>query len=223
MAYTMVTNDEIRTRFKALIGKGLTFESVNDMATKTGVEQGSLQRFLKQGSTTALSLGSLLKILEYLGGRVVLPGDIKSAVCDMGDYALIPKVAAKLGAGSSIPVDEDQIGLYAFRKDFLRRIGLDGISDVRLFDVMGSSMEPTIQHKDTVLVALRDKDIISGQIYAIRVDDEIQIKRIIKAPGQIIIRSDNREFQDYVIDADDEAKLRSFGIIGRVRWQGRVY
>lgn len=47
----------------------------------------------------------MLKILEYLGGKIILPGDVPPMVCDMGDYALVPKVIAKLGAGSSYSVN----------------------------------------------------------------------------------------------------------------------
>jgi hypothetical protein len=217
----MKTNDEIRERLKVIAHTA--FNSVNDMAIKTGVEQRSLDKFLK-GDSVGLNTKTFMKILEYLGGQIVLPGDIPPSVGNnIGDYTLVPKAKAKLGPRSNILTDGESVGFYAFKNDFLLAIGLNSIDDLRLFDVLGTSMVPTIQDRDTVLIALKDKDIISGQIYAIRVEDEIQVKRIIRTPGQIIIRSDNRDFEDYVVNATDEAHLDAFGIIGRVRWQGRIY
>lgn len=217
MTIYMKTIEDIRARFLEL--SKTVFNSTNDMALKTDVEQGSLQRFLK--GDTALSLPNVMKILEYLGGEVVLPGDIKPMVCDMGDYALVPKVMAKLGAGSSLITDGETSGLYAFRKEFLRRIGLDGNGDLALFDVMGDSMEPTIMHMDTVLVSRRECDPVSGQIYAIRVDDELLVKRILKEPGKLVVKSDNPDYGAFEINLAEPSK--SVEIIGRVRWQGRVY
>lgn len=219
MYSSMKTVEDIRARFLEM--SKTAFKSVNDMALKTDVEQGSLQRFLKSGSGSALSLSNTLKIIEYLGGRVVLPSDIQPTVCDMGDYALIPKVKAKLGAGSSLITNGEQAGLYAFRKDFLRRVGLDGNGDLVLFDVMGDSMAPTIQHMDTVLVSRRETDPVNGQIYAIRVDDELLVKRILREPGKLVVKSDNHDYGVFEVNlAESSANVE---IIGRVRWQGRVY
>lgn len=218
MASYMKTNDEIRERFRQM--SRTIFSSVNEMAAKTGVEQKSLDKFIK-GESAGLNTKTLLKIMEYFGGEIVLPGDIQPTVCDMGDYALIPKVKAKLGAGSSLVTDGEQAGLYAFRKDFLRRIGLDGNGELALFDVMGDSMAPTIQHMDTVLVSRKEIDPASGQIYAIRVDDELLVKRILREPGKLIVKSDNPAYGTFEINLAEPSA--SVEIIGRVRWQGRVY
>jgi hypothetical protein len=215
----MKTVEEIRDRFRELVHS--EFNSVNDMAVKTGVEQGSLQRFLKEGSASALSLVNVLRILEHVDGRVVFPSDIKPAVCDMGDYALVPKVKARLGAGSSLVTNGDQDGLYAFRKEFLKRIGLEGVSSLVMFDVIGDSMEPTIMDRDTVLCSLREKDPVSGYVYAIRVDDELLVKRIVREPGKLIVKSDNPAYGPFEIKQSEHST--NFEIIGRVRWQGRVW
>lgn len=218
MASYMKTNDEIRERFKQM--SRTVFGSVNEMASKTGVEQKSLDKFIK-GESVGLNTKTLLKIMEYFGGEIVLPGDVQPIACDMGDYAMIPKVKAKLGAGSSLVTNGEASGLYAFRKDFLRRVGLDGNGDLVLFDVMGDSMAPTIYHMDTVLVSRRETDPVSGQIYAIRVDDELLVKRILREPGKLIVKSDNPAYGTFEINLAEPSA--SVEIIGRVRWQGRVY
>ena len=161
-------------------------------------------------------------MLDLLGFKLLSPDERPApTICDMGDYALVPKVKAKLGAGSSLITEGEQAGLYAFRKDFLRRIGLDGNGELALFDVMGDSMAPTIQHMDTVLVSRREADPVSGQIYAIRVDDELLVKRILREPGKLIVKSDNPAYGTFEINLAEPSA--SVEIIGRVRWQGRVY
>lgn len=189
-------------------------------AEKCGITSADLSRWLNKKRRPLESIGVLL---DALGFKVLSPEEqhCPPTVCDMGDYALVPKVRAKAGAGSSLITDGEEVGLYAFRKEFLKRIGLDGNNDLVLFDVMGESMEPTIMHKDTVLASKRESDPVSGQIYVIRVDDELLVKRILREPGKLIVVSDNPAHRSFEIDL--AAPHPNFEIIGRVRWQGRVY
>ena len=191
-------------------------------AQRIGMDQGSLSKFIG-GKKKSVSAETLLEAFDALGFKVLSPEKqhCPPAVCDMGDYALVQKVRAKAGAGSSLITDGEEVGLYAFRKEFLKRIGLDGNNDLVLFDVMGESMEPTIMHKDTVLASKRESDPVSGQIYVIRVDDELLVKRILREPGKLIVASDNPAHRSFEIDL--AAPHPNFEIIGRVRWQGRVY
>ena len=194
-----------------------------DVMRIVGASKPTFYRALGENGTPP-SAATFFEWLEALGFKLVAP-DEKSypppTVCDMGDYALVPKVKAKLGAGSSLITEGEQSGLYAFRKDFLRRIGLDGNGELVLFDVMGDSMAPTIQHMDTVLVSRRETDPVSGQIYAIRVDDELLVKRVLREPGKLVVKSDNPTYGTFEINLAEPSA--SVEIIGRVRWQGRVY
>jgi hypothetical protein len=196
-----------------------SYGSQQGVADAAGIPQSTISKVL---GGKGVHLETMCKMLDSLGARLLGPEERPTPmVCDMGDYALVPKVKAKLGAGSSLVTDGEQAGLYAFRKDFLRRIGLEGNGDIALFDVIGDSMDPTIQHMDTVLVSRRETDPVSGQIYAIRVDDELLVKRILKEPGKLIVKSDNPSYGTFEINLAGPSA--SVEIIGRVRWQGRVY
>lgn len=82
------------------------------------------------------------------------------------------------------------------------------------FQVSGDSMSPFINNGDMVLVDTYDIKPRSGHVYAIVIDDELKVKRLItKANGDIIIRSDNNAYPDDVITSDNPI---FFKIMGRV-------
>jgi len=194
-------------------------EGQETTADVMGISQSQVSRFINEKA--GLRLSSACKALERIGARIVYPGEEKPIICDMGDYALVPKVHAKLGAGSSLVTDDTPDGMYAFRKSFLKRVGLECNTDLVLFDVIGDSMLPTIQDGDTVLCSTREKDPAHGKLYAVRVNDELLCKRILKEPGRLVLKSDNEDNPSISLNLSDPDL--NCEIIGRVRWQGRVW
>jgi phage repressor protein C with HTH and peptisase S24 domain len=88
-----------------------------------------------------------------------------------------------------------------------------------LFDVSGESMSPMMLHGDTVLIDQSQRDIIPGNIYGIGMDEEIVVKRVEKAPGALLLISENREkYPPFSVVMNDHSNVR---IIGRVLWLGR--
>ena len=132
-------------------------------------------------------------------------------------FDLIPMVEAELSAGGGSFVQSEAVkGNYAFRKDWVRRVA-SGPKDMVLMRVVGDSMAPTIQARDTVMIDTGRKKIIEGEIYALRYDHTIMIKRLSFRPGgKIQIISDNREYQPY------EADIKDIHIIGQVIFFSRV-
>jgi len=158
------------------------------------------------------------ELLNY--GRKVLKIPMQSSDinCDGGDFTYIPKVKARLSAGGgSFETAEDVVGYYAFRTDFLTLHGQP--KKMVLFDVSGDSMAPEIKHGDTVLVDQSQTDVIPGNIYGIGIDEEIVVKRIEKAPGMIVLISENgTKYPPLNVIINDHSNVR---IIGRVIWLGR--
>lgn len=155
---------------------------------------------------------AFLDWLEKLGVRFVLPDE------ELESFTMIPKVKAQAGAGSSLVTDGDVLGMYAFRDDFLRRVGIHAKDSV-MMDVLGQSMEPLIRDRDTILVDQFSKDLKDGEIFLVGLDEELLVKRVQKKPGGWILRSENRDFADIVVEGPD---LETFRVYGRVRWFGRV-
>lgn len=79
----------------------------------------------------------------------------------------------------------------------------------------GPSMEPTIQDNAPVVIAIHDRAIRSGKIYAFKIDGEPLLKFLDKLPGgRIRIRSDNQspEFAAYDVH---ESEIE---MVGRAVW-----
>lgn len=117
----------------------------------------------------------------------------------------VPMTETKLSAGGgAFVISEEVTGYYAFRKDWLRRMA-SSEKNVVLMQVMGNSMAPTIQDKDTVLIDTGRLEVIEGMIYAIRMDHTIMIKRLTHRPGGIInVISDNKEeYESYQANRSD--------------------
>lgn len=135
------------------------------------------------------------------------------------DYDLVPKVAAKAGAGSSLETSGETLGMYAFRKSFLAREGIHAKASI-MIEVTGDSMEPFIKHGDTILVDTSDRDVRDGLTYLVAYGDDLKVKHIFKSPQGLIMRSENPRYADVTITPDE---LGSYAVIhGRVRWFGRL-
>jgi len=78
-------------------------------------------------------------------------------------------------------------------------------------------MDPTICTGDVALIDLNRAHIHSGQIYALRIDDTIMIKRLEPLVGGMIrVISDNRaEYPPY------DVPRRDLCVIGQVIWYAR--
>ena len=150
--------------------------------------------------------------------RVLKGGSPPGADKLLDGYTLIPKVVAQAGAGSSLITSDEVLGMYAFRDDFLRRVGVHAKESVML-DVIGHSMEPMIRHKDTILVDQSVKELRDGDIFLVGFGEELLVKRVQRTPRGWLLKSENRDFSDIVVEGPD---LETFRVYGRVRWFGRV-
>jgi phage repressor protein C with HTH and peptisase S24 domain len=76
-------------------------------------------------------------------------------------------------------------------------------------------MEPRIHDGDTLLIDLQQTAIRSENIFAIRVDDELRVKRIIKQTASVLVVSDNPTYPTETLTFEQAEQLQ---IIGRVVW-----
>lgn len=144
-------------------------------------------------------------------------------------YAAVPLHEALLAAGAGSQAGEEIIDQLAFRRDWLKRIGLRPNS-ARLARVTGASMEPTLSEGDMVLidtsvteprVVRRDpRDRRRSPIYAIADAGGARIKRIERPePDQLMLLSDNIDYPPELLHGHD---LKELKIIGRVVWWGHT-
>ena len=135
------------------------------------------------------------------------------------DFKNIPKVRARLSAGGgSFEIGSEIKGYYAFQTEWLRTKGKPG--RMVLMDIFGNSMEPELKDGDTVLIDESQKNIISGAVFAVGVDDTIMVKRVERHPNTLVLLSDNKDYTPVYLQAGEGEAVR---IIGRVIWVGREF
>mgnify|MGYP000373737699 CR=1 FL=1 len=136
----------------------------------------------------------------------------------MDNFQLVPMAKAKpKGGTSSLEVEGGIERHYAFRIDFLFRKGSP--NNMILFRVGGDSMYPFVADGDTVLVDKSQTHLHDGKMYLVRIDDDIIVKWILRKPGQYILRSENKLWDDIIIEKKDESI--DFQVLGKVVWIGK--
>ncbi len=135
------------------------------------------------------------------------------------NFSLIPMVEARLSAGGGSFITSDNVeNYYAFRNDWLTKMKIKP-EKAFLMKVIGDSMADLINDGDVVLIDTLDKYFYEGKIYAIAFDDTIFIKKIFRDIDKIILKSENQNYSDIVIDKSEIDKLN---IIGRIKWIAKV-
>ena len=196
--------------------------SQNELAAVLEINRSAITQARNKGSVLAKWLLKLYRKyglnpdwLEMGDGHVFL----KQADAVESEFKNIPKVKARLSAGGgSFEVGSEIEGYYAFRKEWL---GSKGHSDkMVLMDIFGNSMQPELRDGDTVLVDESQKDILSGAMYAVGVEDTIMVKRVEKHPSRLVLLSDNRDYSPIYLQFGE---LDSIRIIGKVIWVCREF
>lgn len=145
------------------------------------------------------------------------------------EYVPVPLHEALLAAGNGARNGETIIDQIAFRRDWLKRIGLPA-SAARLARVTGDSMEPTLFEGDLVLIDTtkiepqilkRDpRDRRRSPIYALADAGGARVKRIERPEqDQLMLLSDNTDYPPELLHGPD---LKDMKIIGRVVWWGHT-
>jgi len=159
------------------------------------------------------------QIREEIEDHLGLARGYFDGVVTSDDFAPVPVVNVKVSAGhGAVVYDEGKKSALSFKWSFLRDVGVSPKSAV-VVTVRGHSMEPTIRDGAVLLVSTSAKNPIDREIYAIRVDGELYVKRLIRTAAGWFAASDNPDRTAYpdIPLADVEAESE---IIGRALWMG---
>jgi phage repressor protein C with HTH and peptisase S24 domain len=150
-----------------------------------------------------------------------MPAKFDVRVRDMGNnerelgFCLVPKSNAELSAGGGAMTAEGINEFFAFRRDWLKRT-CTGLSTCILMQVQGDSMEPTLSHGDHVLVDRGRNVLHPGGIYAVRLNDDLYIKRVDGRGAVARVISDNRQhYEPYDIPVSE------LHLVGQAIWVGK--
>lgn len=162
------------------------------------------------------------------GKSIVANGVIRSlavAEDETNEYVILPMYDVKAACGLGYTNEEELIkGGLSFKQSFLRKIGLSlNHQETGILDGDGQSMEPTINHCDSVLIDLRVNtfdQVISGKIYAFIANKELRIKRLFKTiNGGLRIVSDNNDKTTFPDETLQPEELNAIQIKGWVKWR----
>lgn len=207
-------------------------ERMSDFSRRAGLNYDNLR---KQAERDSLTRETVEKISSFYGYafRWVMSGDgpMKDGapaiagddvqIMSSDDFAMVPvyDVRAAAGAGA-VNHNAKAISLSAFRWDWLRSRTSAPTDRLAVIQVEGDSMEPTLHHKDHVLIDTTVSKYTRDGLYVIRyeVSDEAMVKRLMWDPtsGTFTIKSDNPTYGPMA-----GVPPAAIVIIGRVLWLGR--
>lgn len=185
-----------------------------------------IHQFIHRGTPKRLREEDRKVIAEHfgisefdLGGTA--EGDGRGGLNEQDDtsYIFIPSYDISASAGPGMIVEHEVAhSELAFRRDWIKSVSNAPPGELAVVRVDGDSMYPTLAHGDHVLIDRQQTDLSQDGIYVLRVDDALQIKRILIHPGtrQIKIKSDNPLFDHWNDCAPDSLK-----ILGKAVWVGR--
>ena len=206
------TDEALREEIHTLLDTTIAMRE--EMARREAATETALKELTSQLSRTApKKLEDDSALAEPDSGKVLeFPEpDPDAEICGL-PYRV--NIGGAAGPGAFVD-DENVIKLIGFRRDWLRKHGINP-DKCSLIDVRGDSMEPELRDKAIILIDHQRTRRLAGRIFAVRSDDGLQIKRL---------EHDNHDWL-LVSDNDKEYKPvpwpREAGVIGQVMWTGRT-
>lgn len=140
---------------------------------------------------------------------ITMPAEIEEKE-ELVDMAYYEDVYGSCGLGSFVFSESKQIIQVP------KKIVLDysGFKKYSVINASGDSMQPQIKDKDRLIVEhWNGEQITDNRVYIFRFKDQIFIKRLVLNLDQIVVKSDNKEYQTRYIEAP---QADDFQIIGKI-------
>ncbi len=208
--------DTIHYRIGQLIGT----EPIYHFATRAGIPDSSLRKYLDGSQPTADKLAAIAKAtgvsLKWLiTGKGPQFEEAKLEPED-DDMVSIPlhDVEASAGGGTWLDSPLEELDRIDFCKSWLRREFQTSHEKLVLIYVRGESMEPTLRSGDIILVD-RKVTFPKEGIFVVRLDGSLLVKRLQVYPGKRIeVCSDNPNYKPFELNVKNPPD--DFAVIGRV-------
>ena len=193
----------------------LKISSQAKFASELEVERSKIAD-IESGRTKNISFDLIEKIVDkfHINGWWLFTGkgNMIEKNIEESDVYEVDVIDLKASAGLGIiPFEVKVIGKYILDKIFFKTP--PNIDNVKMIQVEGDSMEPTIQDGAFVVIDESKNDAIDG-IYAILLDDKVFIKRLqFNLDGTITIISDNGKYQDKIYNPKENQLY--FKVLGK--------
>jgi len=132
----------------------------------------------------------------------------------LSEFALIPgyNVQVSAGWGSEGSDDIEPSRHLAFRKRWLKWRGF-AEKDLVIVWAKGDSMEPIISNNNTLLINTQRTELTDGNIYVIRSDNQLWVKRVQVKPNAWLLLSDNPLYPPIEVPKTEQ---HNFHVVGQV-------
>lgn len=199
----------------------------------SGVPEGSIYRYIKGESQPKLEKLVMLSRGAGVSLDWLILGERRDAACgavpegsavdgsgSMDDFALVPRYNVRAAAGHGAAIEREEIvAQYAFRRDWLHRMGLQ-LDRLALITAQGESMEPDIRDGSMILVDMRQDQVTREGIYVLNLDGLLMAKLVQRGfNGALYIRSRHPAYREIEVPAERVAELV---VIGKAVWSDRI-
>lgn len=210
MNYKKILSDYIDSNHKNL----------NQFCKEYNFNYGSLHSSLKGARVLEIAAAKTIedKIFAKTGKRIFAPDNYLEPIHSV--LVEIPVHEATMSAG--LRDHEPNFDVLTEEKVFLTESELQELhlkrENLQAFKVRGDSMQYTINDGARVVVDRKQCDIIDNRVYAITYGSEFlaRVKRLRKTAKGLLITSDNRAYEDELIEYNEYNFNVIVNIIGRV-------
>ena len=229
-------SNELRDAYAASLGERIrscrSGSTREEFARKLDLHVNTIGKF--ERGITIPDAFALIRMAEIgkCPAEWLLTGHVKSdkiernvKAVESGDYIYVPHFDVALSAGNGVFCDVEQVvAMRPFEAKFIRQDLSISHNELALVSVIGNSMEPLLRSRDTTMLDLHAKDVLTEGIHAIRLDGALMLKQLQRLPGKVLrVSSANPEYSPFEIEGSDEESHRDFSVLGRVRWGGVTF
>ena len=187
-------------------------------------EQDEGRRLLKQ--RLAETKNTLNNIRKAERGELTGEGcafDVQGRPVDIDEFVFIPLYDVALSAGHGAWADDiPPKSTLAFRRDWLEAFVTTDFNNLSVVMVKGDSMAGVLNDKDAILVDHSRTEASDG-LYALRIGNEIFVKRVQRLPHALLVTSENPQYKPFEVPLQNgDSSDSSVSIIGKVVWLGRA-
>lgn len=204
--------------------------TVKELAAAVGLGASTLYDIERGDQESTTKLGAIAEYLDVrypwlergAGPMEVDPKEEGTRGIEPGRFEFVDRVRGphlSAGSGEVIWDYEEVDRSHAFQADWIKGQGWNP-RRLKLFEIRGNSMDPTLKDGDTAMVNLAAREVRSGEVYALVTDDGLRAKRLHRRGGIIWMHSDNPDQLKYPPEPITD---QNAAVIGEIVWKaGRL-
>lgn len=200
---------------------------IAELADAVGVDAANISR-LETGKQKQFTEQSLTRIAQALGVKVIdlfTSSEIDTTVyknsrdtfasIEVKDVFRVEVLDVSASAGSGHIQGSDIIDVIhaiEYSNDqALSMFGGRSSSEIKVINVRGDSMSPTIEPGDLLFVDVGINEFDGDGIYTFGFDGKIYVKRLQMIPDQLLVISDNSKYREWSVNKENEYRFYIYG------------